>query len=49
MSKKNRVITLDQEHLDAIEKLDERPSGFNLSKYVRKKLEEDYPDEFNSD
>lgn len=46
MSKKNRVITLDQKHLDVVEKLDERPSGFNLSKYVRKKLEQDFPEEF---
>ena len=46
MSKKNRMLTLDEEHIEAIEKLNERPSGFNLSKYVRKSLEEDYPDEF---
>jgi hypothetical protein len=46
MSKENRVVTLDEEHLQAIEELKKQPSGFNFSQYVRKKLEEDFPGEF---
>jgi membrane protease subunit (stomatin/prohibitin family) len=42
MSKENKMITLDQEHIDVVES-----KALNLSKYVRNKLEEDFPQEFN--
>ncbi len=41
MSKKDKMITLDQEHIEVVES-----KALNLSKYVRNKLEEDFPQEF---
>jgi len=43
---KDRMITLSDEHLEAIEEIKERPGGFNLSQYIRNKLEEDFPEKF---
>jgi len=47
MAKKDRMITLDERHVQAVENLKNSPRGFNLSQYVRKKLEEDFPDKFD--
>jgi len=43
----NRTVSLKDEHLEAIEELREnRPGGFNLSAYLRKRLEDDFPEKF---
>jgi len=47
MAKENRVVTLEEKHQEAINKLKEKPSGFNFSQYVRKSLEDDYPELFD--
>lgn len=44
---KDKIVTLTKKHLEAIEELKERPGGFNFSQYVRKKLEEDFPEHFD--
>lgn len=40
---KQKSITLTQEHIDVVER-----KAINLSKYVRNKLEEDFPEEFDA-
>lgn len=42
-----KLITLHEEHEKVIDELRERPGGFNFSQWVRKKLEEDFPDKFD--
>ncbi|WEL23203.1 hypothetical protein [Candidatus Nanohalovita haloferacivicina] len=44
---KDKIVTLKEEHIEAISNLKERPGGFNFSQWVRKKLEEDFAEEFN--
>jgi hypothetical protein len=44
---KNKMLSLYPKHIEAIEKLKERPGGFNFSQYVQKKLEEDFPEYFD--
>lgn len=39
--KVRKNISLDQEHAEVIDK-----KALNLSKYVRNKIEEDFPEEF---
>lgn len=46
---KDKIVTLREEHLEAISELKERPGGFNFSQWVRKKLEEDFPEKFKQD
>jgi len=42
---KNKMITLYPRHIEAIESLQEsRPGGFNFSRWVQQKLEEDFPE-----
>jgi len=46
-NKKDRMITLNDEHQKVISKLkNSKPGGFNLSKYIRESLEEDFPEKF---
>jgi len=42
-----KLITLSDRHEEVIEELREEPGGFNFSQYVRKKLEEDFPNKFD--
>jgi len=43
----DKLVTMNDDHVEVIEELRKRPGGFNFSQYVRKKLEEDFPEKFD--